>query len=165
MRKPNFSINLQPKSPQVFAPFKTACVSVRYKCKKKSVTYCHNYSVFLFLPQVYGTTLNPWTLKKPQTVPVSRTPFPSVSQWEVWNTVQSFARLEDFAHNHATVKDFQIFSWWIFSTKLNFYFDLSKNFLYYDNIKHNRSGRYHKACNVFIRRENVARIVKIKIRL
>lgn len=44
------------------------------------------------------------------------------------------------------------------------YFDLSENFLYYDNIKHNKSERYHKACNVFIRRENVANNVKIKMR-
>lgn len=36
--------------------------------------------------------------------------------------------------------------------------------LYYDNIKHNASGRYHKACNIFIRRENVANNVKIKMR-
>lgn len=63
MRKPNLSINSLPKSLQVFAPFRTACVSVCYKRQKKSVTNSHISSVFLFLPRVSGTTLNPWTLK------------------------------------------------------------------------------------------------------
>ena len=134
-----------------------------------SVLRCLNQSHFLnqkasFFPlfRVQREALWPW--KKPQIVPVSRTPFPSVSQWEVWNTVQSFALLEDFAHTHATARYFQIFSWWIFLAKLNFYFDLSKNLLYYDNIKHNGSKRYHKTCDFFIACENVARLMKIKMK-